>query len=292
MGGDLDQLDLVAERRAAASATQPAWAGREGAAAGAEPDTPVDAPAGRWRRVSRAATVGAGAHAIGPVSGRHGHRGDVVRVEVEQVAQRLRRSRRRSAVAGQLLHPDGGRVQQLLDHPVHGQLHLGAGLLVQGGQPLLQPGQLGGDHLGGPRAQRDHGRGDGLRAAPRSGRPRPPRPRGPAPPSGAASELARGGQVASAEHLEVEDLRRRAAAATAGSTSRGRREVDVDLRRRSAADALTAAATAVGVDHVADRAGAGDDQVGLGQRLVERRRTAAPGRRWPRPAARPGRGCG
>ena len=68
------------------------------------------------------------------------------------------------AAHGALLHPDGRGVQQLLDDAVHRELDLGARDLVEVGQPLVEAGQLAGDHVGGVRAQRGDGRRDGLRA--------------------------------------------------------------------------------------------------------------------------------
>ena len=51
-------------------------------------------------------------------------------------------------------------MQQLVDDPAYGALDLVALVVIELRQPGLQPAQLGGHHVGGHGAQRDHGRGD------------------------------------------------------------------------------------------------------------------------------------
>ena len=91
--------------------------------------------------------------------GRRGDRLGGGRVEVEQLAQRggvrVAAGRR-----GQFLHPDGRRVQHLLDRAAHRAGHLGRGRPRRGRAAGRRAGQLGVDHLVGPGPQRGDGRGD------------------------------------------------------------------------------------------------------------------------------------
>ncbi|MCW2715898.1 MAG: hypothetical protein JWN88_2945 [Frankiales bacterium] len=58
-------------------------------------------------------------------------------------------------------------MEQRRDDPSDRHLHLVAALLVEAGEPRLEPGQLGGDDLVGPAPQGDHGGGDPGGALPR-----------------------------------------------------------------------------------------------------------------------------
>ena len=133
-----------------------------GRAAGRRPGRPGPGRAGRYARragrpEARPATT-RGSSTTRPDLRRH-HRGDGLRVEGEQLAQRGGVVHA-SGSAGQLLDPYGRRVQQLVDDPAYGPLHLGALRVVQVGQPRSQPAHLAGHHLRSHGAQRDHGRGD------------------------------------------------------------------------------------------------------------------------------------
>ena len=107
---------------------------------------------------------------VGPADGR-----DRLRVEVEQVAQRL-------GVAGaaglgrELLDPHGRRVQQLVDDPAHGLRDLGAACSSSSGSRRIEPRELDRDDLGGHGPQRDDGGRDVGRAAAGRRRRAPPRP--------------------------------------------------------------------------------------------------------------------
>ena len=101
----------------------------------------------------------------------------------------------RAGLVGELLDPDGRLVEQLVGDPAHGVEHLGAGRVVEVGQPADEPLHLGVDDRGRHRAERDHGRRDaGLAARGEERRdllghdPRgPPRPRWPASESRSSS---------------------------------------------------------------------------------------------------------
>ena len=134
LGRDLDELDLVAGPRRR-SATQRDWV-----VARAERRVPRRRAAHGWARL-----------------GRRGHVGDVLGLEVEELAQGCGVVVA-AALHGELLDPHGRRVEQLLDDAVHGEADLGPVASSSPGQPLVEPVHLGRDESGGPRAQRGHGR--------------------------------------------------------------------------------------------------------------------------------------
>ena len=151
------------------SATQPAWVVASALRRVPRRITRVSeatgrAPSAAWRR------WGVGGRSTwcschGPVSGG-------TDTAATSCGSRSNRSRRACGVvvarslAGELLDPDGRGVQQLLDDAVHGSWTSARVCSPRDGQPLVEPGHLGGDDVGGPGAQRGHGRGDGLRPAP------------------------------------------------------------------------------------------------------------------------------
>ena len=98
------------------------------------------------------------------------------RVELEELVQRVGVGLA-AGLLGELLHPHGRGVQQLVDDPADGLLDLGPGPGVEVGQPAVQPDQLGLRPRRRPcRAARPRSGRRWPRAASR-GTPRPPRPR-------------------------------------------------------------------------------------------------------------------
>ena len=169
VGDDLDQLDGAAGGRASAR-RRPCCdlRRRERAAAGAERSgvvppalTAVDRRVGASRDDRRVtASTAAGSRSNSPRS-----------ASAYGVAARL---------AGELLHPHGRRVQQLLDDAVHGAPTSARTAGRGRGSRRVEPGQLGVDDLVGPGAQRHDGRARRLGALGGQVARRPRRRRSPA----------------------------------------------------------------------------------------------------------------
>ena len=88
-----------------------------------------------------------------------GHRVDGLRVEFEQLAQRLGVTVA-AWRAGQLFDAHRRGVQKLVDDAADGAGDLVAVRGLQPGQPVVEPQQFGLDDVGGPLTQRRHGRCD------------------------------------------------------------------------------------------------------------------------------------
>ena len=154
-------------------------------------------------------------------------------------------------------------MEQLVGHAPHGLQHLGAGGLVEAGQPGGEPLHLRVDHRGGHRAQRDDGgRHARLAAYGEEG--------GDLLPDDGADVLYTGGGLEAAqlvgEAREADQLDARQV---------GDRRVDV-VRQGEVDDGERAGAAAARGHHVGEadqrlgRAGAGDDDVGGGELVAQR----------------------
>ena len=201
---------------------------------------------------------------------RCGDQRDVAGVEVEQLGQRPGVAAA-LAVAGELLDPDGGGVEQLVDDSLDAAAHLGALGLAELGHPVLEAEDLVVDEHGRVRAQGGDGGGDGL--------------------GGAGEQV--GGHLAG-DHLRGDrDLRggvgAREVLAEVAEPDPGRagqvgdaevdvvREGEVDVELRPATAGLEGGAHVVDPDDPGRRPGGGDDDVGAGQALGQ------PGQRQRRP---------